>query len=83
MADPVKLVTNPLPAAEIKKAAVELLQEALSDALAGKVSGVIIISKEVDGSWYHRASGALSVREEIGAIEMLKWDRIARTETVA
>lgn len=82
MADPVKLVTKATPAVEIQQAAVDLLRQALRDAEDGKVSGVIIISKEVDGTWYHRASGALSVREEIGAMEVLKWDRIARTETL-
>jgi 1,4-dihydroxy-2-naphthoyl-CoA synthase len=82
MSEPVKLVTKPSAAATIQASVVALLCEALADAEAGKVSGVIIISKEIDGSWYHRASGALSVREEIGAIEILKNDRIRRTEEI-
>jgi hypothetical protein len=80
MVEPVRLVTPVAPTAEIQNAVVDLLREALSDALAGKVLGVIIIAKETDGSWMHRASGSLSVREEIGACEILKYDRIRRTE---
>jgi 1,4-dihydroxy-2-naphthoyl-CoA synthase len=79
MSEPVKLVTKPPVADQIQAAGIALLCEALADAEAGKVSGVIIISKETDGSWFHRASGALSVREEIGAIEILKYDRICST----
>ena len=82
MNEPVKLVPKPAPEVEIAKAAVDLLREALADAEAGKVLGVIVISKETDGSWYHRASGSLSVREEIGSLEMLKYDRIQRTRDV-
>ena len=78
MSEPVKLVTKPAAAIEIMRAVSDLLREALADAEAGKVTGVIIISKEADGTWYHRTSGSLSIREEIGAIEMLKWDRIQR-----
>jgi 1,4-dihydroxy-2-naphthoyl-CoA synthase len=79
MSEPIKLVTPPSPAAEIKDAVVDLLCEALIDAQKGKVVGIIILSKEADGGWYHRASGSLSVREEIGAIEILKHDRICST----
>lgn len=81
MAEPLKLVTPATAALEHQQAAIELLREALADAEAGKVMGVIIVSKEVDGGWYHRASGSLNLREEIGALECLKWDRIAHTQT--
>lgn len=82
MSAPVRLVTKAPPADEIRRAVVEILREALADAEAGKVSGVIIISEEVDDTWYHRASGTLSVREEIGALEIFKHDRIARTNEI-
>jgi 1,4-dihydroxy-2-naphthoyl-CoA synthase len=79
MSEPVKLVTPAPPAVKIQEAVVDLLCEALIDAQKGKVVGIIILSKEADGGWYHRASGSLSVREEIGAIEILKYDRICST----
>ncbi len=76
-----KLTTSPPIEDQIKAGAIDLLREALADAEAGKVCGVIVISKETDGSWYHRTTASLSIREEIGAMEVLKWDRIARTES--
>ena len=78
----VKLAPPLGPTDEIKAGAIELLREALADVEAGKVLGVIILSKEVAGTWYHRASGSISVREDIGSIEILKFDRIARTREV-
>lgn len=72
MSAPVRLVTKAPPADEIRRAVVEILREALADAEAGKV----------DDTWYHRASGTLSVREEIGALEIFKHDRIARTNEI-
>lgn len=83
MSDPVKLVTKPTIADEIIEGAATLLREALADVEAGKVAGIIVLCKEADGMWMHRASGTISVREEIGSLEMLKWDRIARTRDVA
>lgn len=76
MAQPVKLITKPSIEVTIQQAVVKLLQEALVDADAGKVSGIIIVSKEIDGTWYHRASGSFAVREEIGALEVIKHDLI-------
>lgn len=80
MTDSIRLIPKPTVDEEIRASVIKLLQEAMADVEAGKVLGVIILSKEVEGTWYHRASGSISVREEIGAIEILKWDRIARTE---
>jgi 1,4-dihydroxy-2-naphthoyl-CoA synthase len=77
--DPFKLVPRPTVDQEIRDAAVAILREAIADVVAGKVLGIIVLCKETDGMWMHRASGTISVREDIGAIEMLKWDRIART----
>ncbi len=82
MTGPVKLVPKPTVDAEIRDGAIALLREAIADVEAGKVLGVIVLSKETDGMWMHRASATISVREEIGSLEMLKWDRIARTRTV-
>lgn len=77
---PVALVTTPPIAEHIKKRAVELLEEALADAREGKVCEVIIISKEIDGDWFHRATGTLSLREQLGALEYLKYDRFRQTD---
>ena len=70
----------PLPFDEQNKAdAVKLLQETLSRAEAGEVLGAIIITKDTDGMWSHLTTATLSIREEIGALETLKWDRIYRS----
>jgi len=76
MSAPVKLVT-PLPFdAQTKDDAVKLMRGALARAEAGEVLGAIIITKDSDGLWTHQTTASLSIREEIGAIECLKWDRI-------
>ena len=82
LGSPVKLVTPPSVDQEIRDGAIKILREAIADVEAGTVLGVIVLTKEVGGTWYHRASGTISVREEIGSIEMLKFDRIMRTLNV-
>ena len=79
MNTPVKLVT-PLPFDEQNKTdAVALLRQSLARAEAGEVLGVIIITKDSDGMWSHLTTASMSIREEIGALECLKWDRIYRS----
>jgi hypothetical protein len=80
MNEPVKLVPKASATAEIKTAVVDLLCETLIDAQRGNILEIIIVAKEVDGGWYHRASGTLSVREQIGALEIIKYERIKQTE---
>jgi hypothetical protein len=41
--------------------------------------GLIVVTKDADGLWSHATTASLSIREEIGAIECLKFDLIART----
>ena len=78
MNEPVKLVTA-LPFNEQNKVeSVELLQEALARAESGGVLGVLIVTKDSDGMWSHQTTASMSVREEIGALECLKWERIYR-----
>lgn len=79
MSDPIKLVTTPPFDEQNKADSVKLLQETLDHAEAGEVIGVIIITKDTDGMWSHRTTSTLSIREEIGAIECLKWDIINRS----
>lgn len=76
------IVPKPTVDEEIKLQAIRILREAIDDVEAGKVSGVIILSKEVAGTWYHRASGSMSIREDVGSIFMLLLDRIMRTRDV-
>ena len=79
MSAPVKLVTA-LPFDEQNKAdSVKLLREALTRAEAGEVLGAIIVTKDTDGMWSHQTTASMSIREEIGALECLKWDRIYRS----
>lgn len=78
MVKPLKLVA-PLTATEqIKIDAVEILREELKRAKSGEILGVIVITKDADGMWTHHTTGSISIREEIGAIESLKWDRLYR-----
>ncbi|MDE2020531.1 MAG: hypothetical protein KGJ13_09370 [Patescibacteria group bacterium] len=79
MTKPVKLVT-PLPFDQQNKAdSVKLLRDALDRAERGEVLGVIIVTKDSDGMWSHHTTATMSIREEIGALECLKWDRIYRS----
>jgi len=73
---PVKLVTTPPFDEQNKLDSVKLLRDALTRAEAGEVLGAIIVTKDTDGMWSHQTTSSLSIREEIGAIECLKWDRI-------
>ena len=73
------LVTLPPVGEKLRDDAIGLLRQAIADVEAGKVLGVIVLAKEVGGTWYHRATETISVREDIGAIEILKYDRIRRT----
>ena len=75
----IKLVTS-LPFNEQNKIdAVNLIKDTLTRADAGEVLGVILITKDADGLWTHQTTASLSIREEIGALECLKWDRIYRS----
>jgi len=79
MSDPIKLITTPPFEEQNKFDSVNLLKEALARAEAGTVLGVIIVTKDTDGMWSHQTTDSLSIREEIGALECLKWDRIYRS----
>ena len=78
-AAPVKLVTPPPFNEKNRVDAARLLRDALARAEGGEVLGVIIVTKDSDGMWTHQTTASLSIREEIGAIECLKWDRIYRS----
>jgi hypothetical protein len=68
---PIKLVARPTVDDEIRNASIAILREALADVEVGKVSSIIVLSKETDGTWMHRATATISIREEIGSLEML------------
>ena len=79
MSAPVKLVPQPPFDERNKTDAVKLLRETLDRAEAGEILNVIVVTKDTDGMWSHLTTASLSIREEIGAIECLKWDRIYRS----
>ena len=79
MTAPVKLVTPPPFDEQNKADAVNLFRDALARAEAGEVLGAIIVTKDTDGMWTHQTTASMSIREEIGALECLKWDRIYRS----
>ena len=79
MSKPVKLVTA-LPFDEQSKVdSVRLLRDALTRAESGEVLGAIIVTKDTDGLWSHQTTASMSIREEIGALECLKWHLIYRS----
>lgn len=80
MAAPIAMVPKPTADAQARASAVAILQKTLKEAEAGSVLECIVVTKDSDGMWTHRTTPTLSVREEIGAIECLKWDRIHRTQ---
>lgn len=79
MNTPIKLVAPLTVDEQNKEDSVRILKDELCRAEAGEVRGVIIITKDLDGMWTHHVTGCISLREEIGAIECLKWDRIERS----
>ena len=79
MSAPVKLVPQPPFDERNKTDAVKLLRETLDRAEAGEILNAIVVTKDTDGMWSHLTTASLSIREEIGAIECLKWDRIYRS----
>jgi hypothetical protein len=79
MNTPIKLAPPPTADEQNREDSVKILRAELARAEAGEVRGVIIITKDVDGLWTHHTTGCISIREEIGAIECLKWDRIDRS----
>ena len=81
MTDVVRLAPKPTASEQNKEDAVTILREELRRAEAGEVLGVFVITKDSDGMWTHHTTGAISVREEIGAIESLKWDRLYRNRS--
>lgn len=78
MSTPIKLAPPPTADEQNRLDSVAILRTELERAEAGQVCAVIVITKDVDGLWTHHTTGAISVREEIGAIESLKWDRLYR-----
>lgn len=80
MTEAIKLVPPPTAEEQNRNDSVKVLKAELSRAEVGAVMGVIVITKDVDGMWSHHTTGCISIREEIGAIEFLKWDRINRLE---
>ena len=81
MPDPLKLVTPPTATEQNKSDAAKILRAELERAEAGEILAVIVVTKDADGMWTHHTTGAISVREEIGAIESLKWNRLYRTRS--
>lgn len=75
----IKLVPPPTADEQNRDDSVKILRDELARAEAGDVLGVIVITKDIDGMWTHHTTGCISIREEIGAIECLKWDRIDRS----
>jgi hypothetical protein len=78
MSTPIKLAPPPTADEQNRQDSVAILRTELERAEAGQVRAVIVITKDADGLWTHHTTGAISVREEIGAIESLKWDRLYR-----
>lgn len=76
---PIRLAPPPSFDEQNKAESVKLLRDALERAERGEVLAAILITKDSDGLWSHRTTATLSIREEIGAIECLKWERIYRS----
>lgn len=78
MADPIRLVA-PLTATEQQKIdAVNVLRTQLERTENGKVLSVLVVTKDADDMWTHHRTASMNIREEIGALEALKFELLYR-----
>jgi hypothetical protein len=75
MAAPVRLVTKPTSDQKTKEDIVACLEATLAEAKEGKLLGLVIVAKDADG-WAQRAAHSLTLHEEIGALEVIKTERV-------
>lgn len=75
MAELHALPTRPTIEDEVRASVIDTLEKALASAKAGEIADVIVIAHETTGDWRHLASSTLSVREQIGALELMKMER--------
>lgn len=74
MSPPVRLVTKPASDQKTQESIISQLEGTLAEAKAGKLHGLVLATKDVDG-WAHRAAHGLNLQEEIGGIFLLLVER--------
>lgn len=75
MAPPVRLVTKPTSDQKTQESIIACLEATLAEAKEGKLLGLVIVAKDVDG-WAQRVSHNLNMHEEIGALEVIRIERV-------
>jgi hypothetical protein len=76
MAAPVALVPKATTEQQTKQSIIDILKEALVDAEAGNLRGLVMVLKEADETWHQRASLNFNIKEEIAALEIIKAQRV-------
>jgi len=74
-AEPIKLVTPPKAADDVRESVVRILRNALAEAETGNVDTVVVIMGHPDGDWSNKCSTTLKFSEAIGRmfIAMQEW----------
>lgn len=75
MGSTVKLIPKPTSDEQTKQSIIACLEAALAEAKDGKLLGLVLVTKDIDG-WGQRASHNLNLHEEIGALEVIKTERL-------
>lgn len=78
MSAPVKLVTKPTAADEVRESVTRLLRDTLAEAESGEIDCVAIIIGHTDGEWSDRCSTTTRFSEAIGRLEITKQEWIAQ-----
>ena len=76
MSAPVALVPKATPEQQTRQSIIEILKEALDNAEAGDLLGLVMVTKQGDGGWHQRASLNFTIREEVAALEIIKAQRV-------
>ena len=63
---------------ETKDSVTNILKDVLKEAESGDIAAVVVIVKNVDGSFWNRASMVDGFAEMIGSLEILKAEWIAK-----
>jgi hypothetical protein len=77
-----RIVPKPTAQAEIQKQIIRMLADELDRARDGKISMMILITRDIDGKWGHEQTGVENFSEAIGKIEIMKQSWIAKYKAI-
>lgn len=67
---------------ETKQSVIDILEKTLVEARDGKIIGLFIVQREFGHDWSLRSSSSFNLSEEIGALQMLIYERLKQSDEV-